>query len=253
MLLPLLLLPPSLSSVAPRGLTVFWDFGSDGCLRQQTSAGCAIYLKFPRLKENAPRKGFVDDTAYGKLMGKAKELWLRGLLATAYTFGFRSSELIELRVEQINLADRSMGLDPGDTKNDDARTIRMTQEVYNFLAACKSGKKKGDYVFTRSGEPVKDFRGAWWALCAKAGLGKFVKAEDDKLRWEGLLFHDLRRSAVRNMVRAGIPEVVSMRISRHKSRSVFDRYNIVSESDLVDAASKLEERTDPTTDPRQAV
>lgn len=46
---------------------------------------------------------------------------------------------------------------------------------------------------TRSEEPVRDFRGAWWALCKKCDLGKFVKAEDDKLRWEGLPFHDLRR------------------------------------------------------------
>jgi integrase len=209
-------------------------------------------LKFPRRKENAPRKDFVDDTPYGKLMGKAKELWLRGLLATAYTFGFRSSELVELRVEQINLTDRSICLDPGETKNDDARTIRMTQEVYNLVAACISGKKKDDCVFTQGGEPVEDFRGAWWALCAKAGLGKFVKAENDRLRWKGLLFHDLRRSAVPDMVRAGIPDVVSMKISGHRNRSVFDRYNIVSKSDLVDAASKLEKRTDPTTDPRQA-
>ena len=209
-------------------------------------------LRSSRLKENAPRKGFVDDAAYGKLIGHAKEPWLPGLLATAYTFGFRSTELVELKVEQINLVDRSIYLDPGNTKNDEGRTIKMTHEVFNLLAAGVKGKKKDDYVFTRSGESVKDFRGAWWALCEQAGLGKFVKTESDKLRWTGLLFHDLRRSAVRNIVRAGIPEVVSMKISGHKSRSVFDRYNIVSESDLVDAASKLEKRTDPTTDPRQA-
>jgi integrase len=121
------------------------------------------------LKENAPRKGFVDDTAYGKLIGHAKELWFRALLTTAYTFGFRGGELLALRVGQIDLFDRTICLDPGDTKNDDGRTIKMTQVVFNLLTVCVFGKGKDDYVFTRNGEPVKDFRGAWWALCEKCG------------------------------------------------------------------------------------
>jgi len=61
----------------------------------------------------------------------------------------------------------------------------MTQDVFDLLSQCVARKGKDDYVFTRGGEGVKDFRGAWWALCEKAGLGKFVEGDDDKLRWEG--------------------------------------------------------------------
>jgi hypothetical protein len=78
---------------------------------------------------------------------------------------------------------------------DDGRTIKMTQEVFNLLTVRVSLERGKTITFflTRSGEPVKDFRGAWWVLCEKCDLGKFVKVEDDKLRWEGLLFHDLGR------------------------------------------------------------
>lgn len=90
------------------------------------------------------------------------------------------------------------------------------------------GKHADDFLLTRAnGEPVKDYRGSWDALTEAAKM-------------PGLLFHDLRRSAVRHMVRRGVTERVAMRISGHKSRSVFDRYDIVSESDLADAALKVE-------------
>jgi integrase len=183
--------------------------------------------KFPHLKESEARSGFVEETQYRKLAEHAKELWLRALLATAYTFGFRKGELLNLQVRQVDLANRTIRLNAGETKSGDGRVIVMTQDVLTLLQACCAGKDADSFVFTRHNKRVRDFRETWNQLCISAGC-------------TGLLFHDLRRSAVRNMVRRGVIQKVAMDISGHKTISVFQRYNIVSEDDLADAARKIE-------------
>jgi integrase len=180
--------------------------------------------------------------------------------------GWRRSELTNLRVNQVDLMGRTIRLNVGQTKNGAGRVAALTDAAYTLVQECVRGKSPDDFVFTRpNGKRVRDFRVGWHTACCAAGLGRMVcprcEGEDGELftidsdgrcprcsiqwskqdlKYSGLIFHDLRRSAVRNMVRNGTPEAVAMKISGHKTRSVFDRYNVVSEADLRDAARRRE-------------
>jgi integrase len=214
---------------------------------------------FPMLKEENARAGFVRDEQYdqlGRECGK-EGLWLRALVAVAYNYGWRRSELLELKVRQVDLAARTIDLEPGTTKNDDARIVVMTQEVFELLRACVRKKGADDFVFTRAdGTRPGDFRKAWQNVCVRAGLGRVVcrrcgeemkKSKCDKCkartgRYLGLILHDLRRTACRNLRRLGVSEKTIMKICGWKTRAVFDRYNIVDRADLEHAAYLLDQK-----------
>ena len=186
----------------------------------------------PMLKENNTRKGFFE---HGDFLALREALpdFLRGFVTFAYKTGWRFSEITGLTWAQVDLDAGIVCLDAGTTKNDEARTVYLDEELRAcFLAqheAMKRREKIIPWVFTNqtASGPIKDVRGSWVRACNDAGIGP-------------RLFHDFRRTAVRNMVRAGIPERVAMMISGHKTRSVFDRYNIVSETDLKLAAQTQE-------------
>jgi integrase len=184
----------------------------------------------PMLKESNPRKGFFE---HGDFMALHKNLpdYLKPFVTFAYKTGWRFSEIVNLEWNQVDLPQRTVRLETGETKNDEGRTVYLDDElqaiILDLQEARKTRKKISPYVFlNESGQDhIKDIRGAWKSACDKAEIGK-------------RLFHDFRRTAVRNMIRAGIPERVAMMISGHKTRSVFDRYNIVSDTDLKLAAEK---------------
>lgn len=182
-------------------------------------------FSFSRLPEPKGRQGFVERAQYLKMANTCTEPFMRAMLALAYSFGFRRGELLALKVGDVDLLDGTVRLRT--SKNGEPRQINLTEETRILLAPCIVGKSAGDAVFTRESGPVKYFTGEWEKITAAAGC-------------PGLLFHDLRRSAVRGMIRAGVTEHVAMKISGHLTSEVFRRYNIVSGKDLADAAKKLE-------------
>ena len=196
-----------------------------------------IYRKpyVPMLAENNVRKGFFEHSEFMAFRAHFSPE-LQAVLTFAYYTGWRKNEILTLRWNQVDVDNRIVKLDPGTTKSREGRTVVLEGELLELIeqqwerrvvAAIpnRSPALLCQYVFHRRGRPIKDFSDAWERACQAVGL-------------EGRIFHDFRRTAVRNMVRAGVPERVAMMISGHKTRSVFDRYNIVSEDDLKQAALK---------------
>lgn len=191
---------------------------------QQTPPLVATKPYIPMLKENNIRTGFYSYEEYIAVLDKLPD-YLKGPFVMAYFTGMRKEEILSLTWDRVNLFDRTITLDAGTTKNDEARILYLTGELLEMIQE-HHRCMKGTYVFHKDGHRIKDFRKVW------------VKAFGDAKLPEKL-FHDLRRTAIRNMIRAGIPENIAMKISGHKTRSVFDRYNIVNEDDLRLAAEKV--------------
>jgi len=183
---------------------------------------------FPHLEESNVRQGFLTEEQYRNLASACRHLWLRAMLETAHNYGWRVRELLTLRVCQVDLSLRTIRLEPGTTKNKEGREVTIESNLlYELLRECVQGKNPEDFVFTRGAKPIRDFRKAWRNLCTEAGV-------------PGLLFHDLRRSAARNLRAAGVPEEIIMRIAGWKTSTVFKRYAIVSKTDVREALQKLE-------------
>jgi integrase len=183
---------------------------------------------FPMLREDNARKGFLEDAHYQKLIENSPGLWFRALVEIGRTYGWRIGELLKLRAKQVDLLNRTIRLEPGTTKNREGREVTMTNASYDLLAQCLHAKFPEDFVFTwKNGKPIRDFRDSWAKACKAAGVPH-------------LLFHDLRRTAARNLRRAGVAEGVIMKIGGWRTRSVFERYAIVAQSDIADAMKKLE-------------
>jgi integrase len=181
----------------------------------------------PTLEEDNARQGFVDHSAFVSLRASLAE-YLRDPIAFLYLSGWRLGEMKALEWRDVDIAGRVVHLRPEISKNKEGRLLPLFGELLEIMKRAHTRRRPDcSFVFHRDGEPIGDFRKAWSTACKAAGL-------------HSILVHDLRRTAVRNMVRAGIADRVAMTLSGHKTRSVFDRYSIVSESDLAKASEMLQ-------------
>jgi integrase len=203
----------------------------------------------PMLKEDNVRQGFFE---YSEFLALRDALpgHLKGFVSFGYRTGWRVSEIAGLTWAQVDLENKIVRLEVGSTKNKEGRTVFLDDELLAVFQTQWNIRKQTERltpcVFpNRSGDgEITDIRKAWNEACRKTGLGYGYKIDKAYIeKWQGKLpagpiFHDFRRTAVRNMVRAGVPERVAMMVSGHKTRSVFDRYDIVNEADLQTAALK---------------
>lgn len=198
----------------------------------------------PLLLEHNTRTGFFEPDQFASVRAYLPAP-LCPVVEFAYITGWRiASEILPLQWRQVDFRAGELRLDAGTTKNREGRVFPMTDDLRALLnerrrVTKEAERKRGQiipWVFfrlvaeTRGGQPqpkpIRAFNKAWKAACVAAGC-------------PGRIRHDLRRTAVRNMVRRGVPERVAMQLTGHKTRSVFERYNIVSDGDLRTAAEQL--------------
>ena len=199
------------------------------------------------LPETSVRQGFFEAEEFSKLVAALPD-YLQDLTRFAYLTGWRRGEVISLRWSDVDRPGAVIRLRPEESKNGQGRTVPIDGDLAPLIERRWQGRlvegegdipRVTDLVFHNAGEPIVDFRKAWATACVKAGLYYVVKDETGKEKQvPEKLFHDLRRTAVRDMIRAGVPERVAMDITGHKTRSVFDRYNIVNERDKREALQR---------------
>ena len=193
-------------------------------LRRAFTIADAPYPRIEKLAEDNTRTGFVENEQFWRLYPHLPD-HLKAVALFSYETGCRRGEVVSTKWKQLDMVTGVVRLNPGETKNKQGRVIPLSEMMVFMLNRLP---RKSEFVFTYKGKQFYDFRTGWKKACKAAGRD-----------FDDFLFHDLRRSAVRNMVRSGTPERVAMAVSGHKTRTVFDRYNIVDETDLKQAMKSI--------------
>jgi integrase len=191
--------------------------------------------ELPRLEVRNVRQGFFEPTELRAVLQHLPPELAAVTKFGAWT-GWRKSEILGLQWKDVDLARGLVCLPPDTTKNGQGRTYpvnahpelrQLLHEQRQLTAALERAEGRiVARVFHRAGAPIKDMDDAWKRAVRLAGI-------------PARLFHDLRRTAVRDLERARVPRSVAMKLTGHLTESVFRRYAIVDEADLAEGVSKL--------------
>ena len=212
------------------------------CTLARQAGKLTVQPYIPLLQEHNVRKGFFEPEQAASLQ-RHLPAHMRGIAAFALVTGWRTpSEVLPLEWRQVDMKAGEVRLDVGATKNGEGRVFPITIELRRILddqqmIAAALKKERGlitrhVFCFTKgvkAGQGVTEgsYNKAWRKARIAAGC-------------PGRIPHDFRRTAVRNLVRAGVPERVAMQLTGHKTRAIFERYNITSPNDLREAAQRLD-------------
>jgi integrase len=216
--------------------------------------GLVVAFDIDMLAERNARQGFFEADALGAVCQHLRPE-LAAITRAAAITGWRKSELRSRQWSHVDFTAGWLRLEPEETKNRDGRQFPLVPELKALLEAQRARveeiqrktKQIIPWVFCRDdGAPVGDFKKAWATACIKAGLFRVVPvgessdgAPEEIRKLPTRIFHDTRRSAVRSLERAGVPRSVAMKMTGHKTESVYRRYAIVDETMLREAGVKI--------------
>jgi integrase len=189
----------------------------------------SVRPKFPSLPEDNARQGFFDRTTFDKVLGHLGDTDVSDFLDWFFWTGMRPGEIKSLTWTAFDRETWTVRLPGKDSKTGEPRLLALEGPIRDIIQRRIASRRLGcDLIFHRDGGRMRDFSERWQTACRLAGC-------------PGKLPYDLRRTAIRNMTRAGVPRQVAMKISGHRTESVFERYNIVDDRDIRDAVVRTAE------------
>lgn len=202
-------------------------------------------------KDNV-RHGFYSPAEFRNLLSRLPED-LRDFVLFGYLTGWRKGSIAKLRWADVDSEDSEINLPGQFTKNGEPLKMAIEGEIAAVIKRREKARAHegavgpviGIFVFHREGRPVSEFRKSWDTACIASGLGIMIcpkcKARGAEKRcakckiackYQGRIFHDLRRTSARDLIRSGVGESVAMCITGHKTNSMFKRYNITDSADV---------------------